>query len=153
MRKTYIRIAGPTAISAEGNNFFTSPKSEGLKSNFSRTPRRGRGRRTELYFFLAATVIRLWFNLEKQIFECETLVIGIAETSSADWIPSRDGAPTTWIGRSLAPRYFVWFLLQISAVSSTYYLHVAMVCFENVGCHQPIIKLSITDSFFLKARP
>lgn len=38
MKKTYIRIAGPTAISLEGNNFFTSPKSEGLKSNFSRTP-------------------------------------------------------------------------------------------------------------------
>lgn len=39
MKKTYIRIGGPAAISLEGNNFFTSPKSEGLKSNFSRTPR------------------------------------------------------------------------------------------------------------------
>lgn len=37
MKKTYIRIGGPAAISLEGNNFFTSPKSEGLKSNFSRT--------------------------------------------------------------------------------------------------------------------
>lgn len=38
MKKTYIRITGPAAISSEGNNFFTSPKSEGLKSNFSTPP-------------------------------------------------------------------------------------------------------------------
>lgn len=58
MKKTYIRIVGPAAISSEGNNFFTSPKSEGLESNFSRTPSSGAGANSP-YFFFAATVIRL----------------------------------------------------------------------------------------------
>lgn len=50
MKKTYIRIAGPAAISSEGNNFFTSPKSEGLKSNFSGTPRPRAGRTRHISF-------------------------------------------------------------------------------------------------------